>query len=521
MSAEPWRKHFLRNTVTNYLGVVTRIGTGLVLFRLLFQHLSHDQFGYYSLLWSVFGYAILLDFGLGVAVQKAVAEKSATGDVAGLNRLVATVAWSFAAMGIGLFLVAYLARPFFLDWIKINPADRAEFGAAYLVFMGALAVNFPLALFPEILRGVQRLDLVNWAIMGSLFTNLAVMAFALLSRWSFPVIVLISVSTTICHEIVTLFISRRVLPTLSLHPRHFHFPAVRGVMGFSLVAYLITCTNLLILKTDQTVIGVSIGVGFVALYQLGYKASEIFSNFSKQLHEALSPAAAHLGASRNEAGLRHLFLQTSRVTFLLTTPLYALCAAYLEPLVRLLSGMKAVDAQTYWVGEMLLLATYSALLTSSCSKRILVMCGCERPLLRLSLLEAGLNLVLSVVLVRTMGIAGVALGTLIPAVLVGWFGLIPMAARFVKLGLAALAGEVLAPVIIPVLGSLLVLALLLVGRPMPAGTNALAQTVECAWRGLLVMMPIAALGLPYLRKQRARPTFSPATTAVATAIPHR
>ena len=130
MSAEPWRRHFLRNTVTNYLGVVTRIGTGLVLFRLLFQHLSHDEFGYYALLWSVFGYAILLDFGLGVAVQKTVAEKSASGDAAGLNRLVTTVVWSFAALGVGLFLAAFLARPLFLDWIKIDPADRAEFGAA-------------------------------------------------------------------------------------------------------------------------------------------------------------------------------------------------------------------------------------------------------------------------------------------------------------------------------------------------------------------------------------------------------
>ena len=104
MSAEPWRKHFWRNTATNYLGVVTRIGSGLVLFRLLFQHMDHEQFGYYSLLWSLFGYAILLDFGLGVAVQKAVARKIRHR----ATRMASTgwwrrSSWSFAAMGIGLF----------------------------------------------------------------------------------------------------------------------------------------------------------------------------------------------------------------------------------------------------------------------------------------------------------------------------------------------------------------------------------------------------------------------------------
>ncbi len=289
---------------------------------------------------------------------------------------------------------------------------------------------------------------------------------ALLAHWSFPVIVAISVATTICHEIVTLVIARRVLPGLSFHPRHFHFPSVRGVMGFSVVAYLITCTNLVILKTDQAVISVSIGVAFVALYQVGYKASEIFSMFSKQLHEALTPAAAHLGANRDEAGLRDLFLQTTRLTFLVTTPIYALCAVYLEQLIRLLSG-KPVDPQTYWVGQMLLLGTYSTLLANSCSKRILVMCGWERPLLKLSLVEAGLNLVLSVVLVRIMGITGVALGTLVPAVLVGWLGLIPMAGRFVKLGVFSMVKEMFAPVCVPVAASLLVLALLRTLRRWP------------------------------------------------------
>jgi O-antigen/teichoic acid export membrane protein len=508
MSAEPWRTHYWRNTATNYLSIITRIGAGLVLFRLLFQHLSREQFGYYALLWSVFGYAILLDFGLGVAVQKAVAQKSATGDIEGLNRLVATVVWSFAVLGILLFVIAACAKPLFLDCIKIDPRYRAQFGTAYLVFMGALAVNFPLALFPEILRGVQRLDLVNWAVVGGLLVNLAVMSFALFSHWPFPVIVFISVATSILHEVVAIFLVGRLVPGLSLHPRHFHFPSVRGVMGFSVVAYLITCTNLIILKADQTVISVTIGLGFVALYQVGYKASEIFNSFSRQLHVALSPAAAHLGARQNEDALHKLLIQTSRITFMATTPLYALCAVYLEPVIRLLSGLKAVDPQTFWVGEMLLFATYSSLLTNSSSKPILVMCGWERRLLRLSLLEATLNLGLSIVLVHRMGITGVAVGTLIPAVLVGWLGLVPMSSRFVNLGVFGLLREVMLPAALPVATSLLVLSLLAGLFPLAMG----AQIFACAWRGVLVLVPLALLGWPVLRN-RAAPALPVAATS--------
>ena len=48
MDAESWRKNFRRNTVTNYLGTIVRLGIGLVVFRLLFQRLNHEQFGYYK-----------------------------------------------------------------------------------------------------------------------------------------------------------------------------------------------------------------------------------------------------------------------------------------------------------------------------------------------------------------------------------------------------------------------------------------------------------------------------------------
>ena len=172
MATEVWRRNFWRNTATNYVNIIVRIGAGLVLFRLLFQRLEHERFGYYSLLWSLFGYAILLDFGLGVAVQKTVAQKAAGGDLAGLNRLVTTIVWSFAAIGLAGFVVFALGRSLFLDWIHVAPANRAEFGTAYLIFFAALGINLPLALFHEMLRGLQRMDIVNWCVVGSQLLNL-------------------------------------------------------------------------------------------------------------------------------------------------------------------------------------------------------------------------------------------------------------------------------------------------------------------------------------------------------------
>ena len=56
----------------------------------------------------------------------------------------------------------------------------------------------------------------------------------------------------------------------------------------------------------------------------------------------------------------------------------ALTAVYLEPLVRVLTGLPEVDHTTRLVGWSLLAAATTSLVTNSVAKRILMMCGWER-----------------------------------------------------------------------------------------------------------------------------------------------
>jgi O-antigen/teichoic acid export membrane protein len=176
------------------------------------------------------------------------------------------------------------------------------------------------------------------------------------------------------------------------------------------------------------------GVGVIAAYQAGYKVAEMLNLFSRQLQDALSPAAAHMNASGDSAGLRELLLKTSKLTFLITTPLYGLCAVYLEPLIQLLTGLESVEHDTVLVGQILLFAVFSSQLTNSCAKRILMMCGYEKKLLGLSLMDGLANLGISITLAFSFGIVGVAIGTLIPTLLVGWLLVLPMALRYLDLG---------------------------------------------------------------------------------------
>lgn len=485
-----WQRRFWSTTASGYAGVVVRMLLGLVLFRLMFQEFSGAEFGFWALLWSLFGYGILLDFGFGFTAQKAVAEKTATGDMAGLSRLLATILWTFIGMAVALLLVFLLIREPFLARMGVEAADRADFGRAYMVFFIGLAVMFPLGLFPEILRGLQRIDIANW--LGTLATilNFVFLYWGLIADWSLAALMAVSVITTALPNLVAALVAIRRLPGISFSVRCFDWRSVRSQMGFSVAAYLITFSNMLMAKSDQLVISLTLGVALVAIYQAGYKMGEMLGLFSSQLQQVLSPAAAAMHAMGDKAGLRHLLLGSSRLTFFLVTPCYLLSAVYLDPLIRLLTGMDAVPRETWWVGQALLFAVFSSQLTSGCSKRVLMMCGEERRLLVISVVDAIANVVLSVILAYRFGVLGVALGTMIPTTLVGWLWVVPLAIRRLGISPAAYLFHHLRGTLLPLGVFCATLAALVWWFPAGPSTGFLGL----GWRGALCMVPLLLLG---------------------------
>src|SRR6058998_283926 len=98
MTTDEVKRNIYRNSLSNYIFLVLRLGLGLVMFRLIIQSLTPEEFGFWALLWSVLGYGILLDFGFGFTAQKRVAELSAHQKWDELSRVLSTIFFSYVAI---------------------------------------------------------------------------------------------------------------------------------------------------------------------------------------------------------------------------------------------------------------------------------------------------------------------------------------------------------------------------------------------------------------------------------------
>jgi O-antigen/teichoic acid export membrane protein len=447
MSSDQVTKNIWRNSVSNYVCIGIRMLFGLLMFRMLYQHLRHEEFGFWSLLWSVFGYGILLDFGFGFAAVKRVAELSAEEKWDDLSRVLSTIFYLYTAIALVIVAVVLFGSDQIISIFQVSNTNKESFRDILVIFFIGMGLVFPVGIFPEILIGLQKIFLTNIIFSVSIISNFVLLFIATHYNWGIKSYLMIALYCGFVPCLVCAIFALRSLPHVKILPNFFSWKIVSNTMKFSLFAYVSTLSNLILTKTDQLVLSTTLAVSAIAIYQAGAKVAEMFTAFAQQLPDTFSPAAAHLHAKGDKIFLQKLLINGTRFSVMIATPVYFICAFYMEGILRVITGDKIPSNETFWIGETLLLWGYIGLITQSVSKRIFMMCGHEKKLMWLGVGEAFLNLALSIALVMHFkNVLCVAIGSLIATTVFGWFYLWPWAAREANLTALQLAKVVLFPI---------------------------------------------------------------------------
>ena len=496
MTHDQVKKNVVKSTISGYVRIVARMVLGLVTFRLLYQGLNAEQFGFWSLLWAIFGYGILLDFGFGYAAQKRVAELSVKKDWDQLSRVLSSIVGFYclaAAVAVALGIIC--SGPL-VDLFKVSPANREDFRVVMMVFLAGIGLAFPLGVFPEILQGQQRLVLANNLSLATTVANFVCVVLVFRLKLGFLTLVVLALSCVVAPYLLAAWLALRHMPGVRLSPRLFSKRALFQTGKFSVFAYLNMLGNVLRNKADQPVISSILGVAAVTPYQAGGKIGDMFGQLTKQIADVLSPTAAHLHAKGDTAGLRQMLIGGMRFSILGATPLYVLCAVYMDGLIRLLTGVKQPAVEMIWVGQLLLFWYYSLVLTHWVFKRMFLMAGQERRMMWQGVAEAFCNLALSIGLTLALrSMVGVALGSVIPTVLFGWGLLWGWAAKEAQLTRWALFRRVVLPAWIGCLPMIALAALLRLQPFWHSASNTFLLLGEGAVVGLAGLAGLWQLGL--------------------------
>src|SRR5262249_59072300 len=222
----------------------------------------------------------------------------------------------------------------------------------------------------------------------------------------------------------------RVFPGLRVKPSLFRRARLREVTVFSVYMAVLDWSAKLNYSSDTMVIGAMLDTSAIALWTVGQRLTQLAQQLTSQLNGALFPAVVDSDATERQDQLQLILIQGTKLSLALAAPLCLGLSAPAGPLI------------TRWVGpqftasilplQIMLTIVLVRNVTASATL-ILRGAGEHRLLTYPNAAAAVANVVLSIALVRPLGLLGVALGTLIPVAASSLFMLYPAACRRVHM----------------------------------------------------------------------------------------
>ena len=148
----------LVNTASSYVRFAVLFVTQFALLPFIIRRIGLTDYGTWSLATSVLGFFTLLDFGFAPGVVKYVAVSRGSGDVAGRNRMLSTIALVYLGLAALALIAVVLLGLTYGQLFSIPEASRSK-AVAVLWILGVRAVAFtlPLGLFRGALFGEQKI----------------------------------------------------------------------------------------------------------------------------------------------------------------------------------------------------------------------------------------------------------------------------------------------------------------------------------------------------------------------------
>ena len=482
-SAIRTRRSLIGNAIANWGAFLYVAAIGFFLSPIVVNSLGSTAYGVWSLLVTVVGYLGLLDFGVRGAVTRYIAHHHAAADLKSSSLIATAAIVLFGVMGVLAILIScglgWLAPVAFHIPTELLPEAQT------VLVLGGFTIASTLlgAVFGGVVTGLERFDIsAGVEILLTTVRSAAVLA-ALKLGYGLVALAWIHLVGSILYGLAMWLIVRRILPGLRFRFRENLAPHVRTILSFSAYLSALHVLGGVIYYTDALVIAAMLPIGAVGVYVIAGN----LTTYARQVSSALSKMFTPRISAMYSAGSDQIVptvLSASRAATLVILPI---------AITFLLRGKSFIDL---WMGpeygtasgevlQVLALVVWSGSARAVASAAVIGV-NMHRRLVPLAVFEALCNLALSVALARPLGVVGVAVGTLVPALIVS-FLLMPRRLQQI-IGMPARTFIVTAIVLPTVSGLPFAAATFLLDRYFPS-TSVLMFFVQVA-----AVLPLAFIG---------------------------
>ena len=405
----------LKNTAANYLQQIVAVAVFMFLTPYAAKQLGTEQFGLWSLMWSMVGVLGLVDMGISSAVVKFIADAKGRHAESRIRNLYSTFFWVQTSLATIVLLLAAAITPFLGHLFDIpNPLLRIA-GVVFMILSFRVATGMPFGLFVGLLVGHRKQAYSSLIKAGGVLAYGFFVYFMLRLKPSAMTLAGCNLLIHLLTNAVIVAVALRVVPQFTIRPSLFSRPLIKEISSFSGAAFLVQISSLLYTRVDIFVIQRFLSLTNVARYSVAMQTVERGALFCHQMTKALTPLIAEMKGADDTQSIRLILRKGTKLNTALATPLLGGLIWLAPDLIHSWMGPEFSDS----IMPMRLLAGV-AWIVAFCgvSSTILTMAGYQKKEARLTIVGQLLNLGLTLALVRRYGLNGVAFASLFSGVAV-------------------------------------------------------------------------------------------------------
>lgn len=418
----PKRKSYLLNISTSVIANISVIVTGVIMVPAALNYWHEEMYGVWILITTFISYLSLSNFGLSSATTTLVSKTLSANHKIEILKKALTIMLGYLIIILCVLVLLSLADAnwdFLLG--KVNENTRTQAYSACTVMLYFFVFNLGFSLLSSALIGFQKayIDNIFQAIVP--VVNLIALLVVVETKGNLAAFAIYSGIANTLINLTKLFVflklHRRWMQAGKFEVTHAHENVENGYRDIVITGmrfFLMSIAVVLWWNTDNIVIANALGMEEVTRYSITFKLFAIAYSLMNIFGGALNPLFAKEYALKNWEWINR--------TYLLATALLAFVGGGICIGGILLSN----EIITLWAGEsgyaglvvVTILGVYSYFLSANnIDAGIINTCNYTKGIAWVYLASSLLKLVLSIVLVHSFNLAGVAIGTLVASAL--------------------------------------------------------------------------------------------------------
>jgi len=379
------------------------------------HHLGNLLYGIWVLVVSSVAYFNLLDLGLRNAVIRFVAKGHSLGVHEDSRKAVATALWlrlgiGFVIVGMAAILALVFPHVFSIPSSLIRPARLAIIFTAL-----SLACTLAFGVAGAVLSAIHRFDLLSAVNILRYILRAVGFVYLLRNGYGLVALALWELISAVVTGLGQAILCLRIYPELRTFFALPERTMIRQIWGYGFYASLITLAGAVIFHTDNIVVGVFVGSTAVTFYAIAGNLLWSTREAVNAVSATFTPMASGYEASGNNEQLQRLAIQGTRASLVLGLPM---CIALLlrgHTFIGLWMGHEYAAISGVLLQILLINHIFTTANVTNCG--IAYGMAKHKPIMAWALVEAVINLTISIMLARRIGIYGVAWGTTLAGVI--------------------------------------------------------------------------------------------------------